>query len=150
MKKTLALNLVLGVATLLFAWAMGRNIYDKMGFVKKPAPRAEMRVLLKSLQLEDSAAQVQRRFNAAGFKTLKIDTRNSWLWSIDTPIEFGAKNWKLFLEFDDNTKLNANAKLAAIRLRTPDGTNIRPRDIDFPDRVRSDWISPDQESWNRS
>lgn len=147
--KTLLLNVVLSIATMLFVFFMGRNFYDKMGFEKKPAPRAEMRVFLASLQLEDSATQVQSRFNAGKFQHLKFDTRGSTLWSVDTPWEFGAKNWTLYLEFDGNTKLNANAKLAAIRLRTPDGLNIPPRDIQFPDRIRRGWVSPLEQGWYR-
>ena len=142
-KKTLLLNILLSAVTVLFLWGIGKNFYDKMGFSKKPAPRAEMRVLLKSLQLEDSAADVTRKFGAGGFRHLKLRTTNSRRWAVDTPLEFGAKNWTLFLEFD------ANAKLAAIRLRTPDGLDIPPRDIDFVDRVRAGWISPDQKHWNR-
>ena len=103
-----------------------------------------MRVLLPALQLEDSATKVTSRFSAGKFKHLTLKTKNPLLWSVNTPIEMGAKNWMLFLEFD------AKAKLAAIRLRTPDGVNIRPYDIEVADRVRANWVSPDEQNWNRS
>ena len=141
-RKTLLLNILLGAVTVLFLWGIGKNFTDKVGFSKKPAPRAEMRVLLKSLQLEDSAAKVRGKFRASQFTELKLNSVNPRLWWVNTPFEFGSKNWTLYLEFD------ANAKLAAIRLRTPDGTNIRPRDIHSLDRVRAGWISPMQPDWN--
>ena len=148
-RKTLLLNILLGAVTLLCLWGIGKNFTDKMGFSKKPAPRGEMRVLLGALKLEDSAAQVARKFGVPQFKELKLDTRNSQRWNVRTPLEFGSKNWQLYLEFDGNTKRNPNAKLTAIRLRTPDGLDIPPRDINFPDLVRDGWVSPIAQRWNR-
>ena len=92
MKKTLLLNIIFCVASFLFLWAIGRNFYDKMGFVKNQAARGEMRVLLPALQLEDSATKVTSRFSAGKFKHLTLKTKNPLLWSVNTPIEMGAKS----------------------------------------------------------
>ena len=149
MKKHIGNGIVLVVAALIF-FAIGRNFYDKMGFEKNQIARGEMKVLLSQLQLGDSPVQVNGYVTSGNFQHLKLDSRSSSLWSVRTPWEFGSKNWTLYLEFDASAKLNAQAKLAAIRLRTPDGMNIPPHDIDFADRVRKNWQSPiDAEIWKR-
>ena len=141
MRKTFWFNALFCFAALFILVAMGRFFYDKFGFRKDPAPRREMKLLLSQLQLGDSSLQVRNRFQRGNFRYLKLDSRDPTSWVINTPLEMGAKNWTLYLEFD------SKAKLAAIRLRTPDGTNIRPTDVTVSDRVRSNWISPRADYW---
>jgi len=50
---------------------------------------------------------------------LREDSPNEWL--VETPIEFGATNWVLYLDFNDST-------IVEVRVRTADNENAHPRE----------------------
>ena len=134
-------TLLLPVAALLLLVAVFNSFSGTISFRKNQAARTEMKRLMPSLQLGDSMATVGSRIRRGNFQHLKFRPIDASLWSVGTPLEFGSQNWTLFLEFDKSSKL------AAIRLRTPDGLHIRPRDVTVADRVRPQWASPRPDSW---
>jgi hypothetical protein len=54
------------------------------------------------------------------FKGLKLREDSGTLWEIGTPLEFGARNWKLLIEV-------RGSKVAALRVRTEDSMERRPK-----------------------
>lgn len=45
---------------------------------------------------------------------LRLDAENPTTWGIRMPLELGASDWRLFIEFE-------NGRVAAVRVRTSDG-----------------------------
>src|SRR5688500_4135791 len=66
-----------------------------------PEARRDMRHFMDRVQLGDTKAQVQQTFDIGEYQSLKLKNDYSQtLWSIRTPIEFGAGNWLLYIEFE--------------------------------------------------
>lgn len=61
------------------------------------------------------------------FQGLTLHESSSTEWGVETPIEFGAKNWVLYIEFKDS-------RVAALRVRTADSKNEHPKSAP-PDKV---------------
>jgi hypothetical protein len=70
---------------------------------------------------------VRRIFDTGKYQSLKMSEVDGDLWLVDTPVEFGAGNWQLRLEFTD-------AQLNACRIRSMDSKDFRPREAP-PDRI---------------
>lgn len=96
--------------------------------------RAEMRYFVERVPLSTTKSQFDRRFTEGKYQQLELH-QGSNLWSVHTPIEFGAKNWLLYAEFD-------GANLVALRMRTPDDMRFRPGDNAPADVVLPTWKKP--------
>jgi len=116
-------------AALGYVWS---SIYTY--FPNNPAPRAEMRHFIARVPLNTTKNQFDKRFTDGKYQYLELK-QNSNYCSVHTPIEFGAKNWLLYAEFDGDN-------LAALRMRTPDDMRFRPRDNAPADKVASSWKKP--------
>ena len=132
------------VAALLLLVAVFNSFSGRISFRKNQVARTELKRLMPTLQLGDSPATATSRVKRGNFRHLKLDARDAALWSVNTPLELGSKNWTLWLEWDEASKL------AAIRLRTPDGLHIAPHDAEVIDRIRPDWQSPIESRWETS
>jgi len=90
--------------------------------------RAKIRELATELgrgPMRSSA--VRSLLNERRFRGLKLREASPLLWEVETPLEFGARNWKLLLELNDST-------VVTVKVRTEDSSE-RPPDGAPPDRV---------------
>jgi hypothetical protein len=126
-----ALALVAIVISVVYIWSVWRKVSYQ------PEPRAEVKHLFSRIQLGQSKAQVQTVFTSGNYKHLKLHqlpTDNRWLFS--TPVEFGAGNWAFYIEYDEQSKV------VALRVRTNDSVNEKPREMAPPDKVAPHWEKP--------
>lgn len=70
---------------------------------------------------QSSKEDVRGLMHESRFQGLALREDSSTEWSIESPTEFGAKNWVLYIEFKDS-------KVAALRVRTADSKNEHPND----------------------
>jgi hypothetical protein len=88
--------------------------------------RHENRAKIRSLAIELSDHQptideLRQLLQQPRFQGLNLQEESPSQWTVETPLEFGAKNWILSLEVTDS-------KIVAICVRTPDTPNSRPAD----------------------
>lgn len=99
--------------------------------------RAELVQFEKQLQLGETKDEVRQRYSAARLSRLKLRESvggNHNEWVVETPLQFGAGNWLLWLEFKEG-------RLSAVRVREEDNTLVKPRDAP-PDRALATVVSP--------
>ena len=70
---------------------------------------------------QSSMEDVRGLIREPRFRGLTLHEDSSTEWSIEAPMEFGAKNFVLYIEFKDSN-------VAALRVRTADSKNERPND----------------------
>jgi hypothetical protein len=101
------------------------------------AKQAEYRNEILALTAELShhqrdAGEVRRLLSESRFHGLKLQEQSSEEWTVETPIQFGAKNWVLYIEL-------RGSRVIALRIRTADNKNIRPKDappdMSFPSQL---------------
>ena len=88
--------------------------------------RREYRSKITALASELNSPQrnsddVRRLLRQPRFQGLNLRDESPSLWTVETPLEFGARNWVLFIELHDS-------KVVALRVRTIDSMNERPHD----------------------
>jgi hypothetical protein len=98
---------------------------------ERRAARRDLERLESLLELGDSRDLVETRIFEAHSPYLKMSRLSPERWLVETPTEFGARNWYLVMEFDGNWKL------AAIGYRCEDSLRMHPA-ICRPDRVSAD------------
>jgi hypothetical protein len=94
---------------------------------RSPEARGELRELFSRLESATTKADVERIYRERKYQTLKLRESREDLWVVETPLEFAAKNWVLYLEF-------SNSRLIASRIRTADSQDEQPADAP-PDRI---------------
>jgi hypothetical protein len=115
-------------------------VFGGLGFIKyqlfgiNSKARVEMLHLMERVPLNITKNQFDRRFTEGKYQQLELHQGTN-LWSVRTPIEFGAKNWLLYAEFDGQN-------LVALRMRTPDDMRFRPIDNAPADVVLPTWKKP--------
>ena len=116
--------LVFGVLTLLFAaWCVAG--WDGLTTRKERAEsRASVLAIYENLELGQTKSSVDAL--VARHPNLTVHSGDESL-EVDTPIEFGAKNWILMLKFQQGVLVDA-------RIRTPDSAPYHPPDAP-PDLV---------------
>ena len=85
--------------------------------------REPRRQLLEYRQIVVAAhakTEALNAFDKQHFNRLQLEGANN-IWVVRTPLIFGAGNWLLYMEFTD-------ARLSALKIRTPDGYTYRPED----------------------
>ena len=112
-------------------WKIGADCWETFRF--KPEARAEMRDLWNRVELGDSQAKFERDFAAGNPQSLELRRWKSSYWAVRTPIEFGAGNWVLYVEFDERKRIGA------LRIRTTGSVDEKPRESAPADRVLPDW-----------
>jgi hypothetical protein len=83
-----------------------------------------------SLSLELSENDVEAKFKSGRYTALTLLREGEDVWTVDTPLEFGAGNWYLRLIFKDKS-------LRGVLVRTPDLPLRRPGDAP-PDILTAD------------
>ncbi len=90
--------------------------------------RAALVQLHQAIQLDSSASEVRELFQR--YATPQLRLRDEWAadWLIRMPMEFGASDWKLLLDFRDG-------RVVRVRLLTADGPPPKdgPPDKQKPD-----------------
>ena len=93
--------------------------------------------MFHQVQLRNSKKQVQQVFRAGNYQTLKLrDFPKDNYWFVSTPLEWGARNWVLYIEYD------GNGKTGALRMRVSDGPYERPHEPAPQDKVAPNWTKP--------
>ena len=86
--------------------------------------KEELLTLREKITLGDSKEKVKRTINEAQTSRLEylfLGDNKSQRWVIKTPLEFGATNWVMLVEF-------SNSNVSAVRIRTEDSDKIKPTD----------------------
>ena len=80
---------------------------------------------------------------AGKYQTLNLYRRQTQKWLVTTPIEWGAGNWHLHVEWD------ANGRLGALRIRTNDNIQQKPppRENAPADRIAPGFRSAFPKAW---
>jgi hypothetical protein len=97
-------------------------------FRYNPVARQELRQAFSTLHLGDSPTQVRQSVQRRNYRYLKLRRWKRAHWALDTPLEWGAKNWVLHLDFNGNA-------LVAKRVRIADHVTLKPRGATFPDEI---------------
>jgi len=90
--------------------------------------RSALIQLHKAIQLDSSASEVRELFQRHATPQLRLHDERVADWQIRMPMEFGASDWKLLLDFRDD-------RVVRIRLLTADGPPPKdgPPDKQKPD-----------------
>lgn len=119
-------KLQIGVAALIIAILAGilwHPIIDP--FLHRERYREEVRTLYENLQPGMTKEHVRREMDSGKYPHLDFH-RNGQLWLGSAPLEFGAGNWVLAVEFEGD-------QLVAVRVRKGDGLQVRGiRNITIP------------------
>jgi hypothetical protein len=113
MKKALEYGLVIVIVVLV------ASIFSPITFLSRNKYRAEIRGLYERLQPGMARAQVQTAVKSANYPNLEFTSDDTQTWLVSTPLEFGAQNWVLLIEF-------AGEHVSALRVRTPDSYRNHP------------------------
>jgi hypothetical protein len=101
-----------------------REIRERQGY------RSKIVALTSELRNKQSSSDELRRFlREPRFSGLILYDNSASSWAIETPLEFGARNWILYVEL-------SNSKVVEFRVRTIDSMN------DHPKEAPPDWINP--------
>ena len=90
--------------------------------------RSALMQLHQAIQLDSSASEVRELFQRYATPQLRLDDERVADWQIRMPMEFGASDWKLLLDFRDG-------RVVRVRLLTADGPPPKdgPPDKQKPD-----------------
>jgi len=77
---------------------------------------ANMMQIIKLGYSKEKTEEILLKAKSPNFKLEKI---NQGEWILSTPLEFGATNWLLVIDFK-------NDKVASLKVRTSDSMNIKP------------------------
>jgi len=110
-----SLSLLLGVATLLYRVRQGDQA------------RKEVITLFQSLNVGMKASEIQPLIDSQQSRLLRLHEISADLLFVQTPLEWGARNWVLWLELSDGT-------VSAVRIRVHDSRELKPHGAP-PDRT---------------
>lgn len=101
-------------------------------FVKHGSNESDQQAIVKlhgEITPGDTREQVLRHYYALRTDNLRMSCDRPAEWIISMPLEFGASDWSLRLEFDQD-------RVSAVRMRTSDGPkpNASPDDKAKPDK----------------
>jgi hypothetical protein len=81
--------------------------------------REALALIMNTLSPGDSQERVREVFASHRTYRLRLRERSEDYWEMTMPLEFGATDWCLLVDFDEG-------KVSAIRMRTSDGIHRRP------------------------
>ena len=80
--------------------------------------RAKIVAFMSEVSKHPNNEEVRRLLSESRFQGLTLsEASNEWV--VETPVEFGAKNWVLYMEVTDS-------RVVALRVRTADSVKERP------------------------
>jgi len=90
-------------------------------YPRNPGARVESQGFYEQLRVGQDLQDVRQLFSRGLYKhlTLRRDEKTQGIWYVDTPYEWGAGNWCVYLYFDDQS-------LTKFVLGTRDGPNHVP------------------------
>ena len=94
-------------------------IMDPLTFLRREQYRGEVRALYQSLQPGMTKEEVRRVMDSGKYPNLQFHRGDGQMWLGAAPLEFGAGNWVLMIEFQ-------NEHVSALRVRTADGVHDHP------------------------
>jgi hypothetical protein len=112
-------------------------IFEILGYRTTLSNRRDKKVLtiiMNELEIGDSKEKVKNIFYEYKTKTLELidltliapesleQKRKENTWLIRMPYEFGAKDWILWIEFDENDKI------IGLKMRVSDSKKFKPKD----------------------
>jgi hypothetical protein len=83
--------------------------------------RLQLLAFREAIERVETKDEIERVFHAGQFERLQLLKENPEQWVVATPLDFGASNWYLYLEFMDR-------RLAKVKIRLADSSEIHPRD----------------------
>ena len=113
MKKLLEIGLVVGIVVIAV------SLFTPLAFLNRQKYRDEIRTLYHRLEVGMTKNEVRQTFDAGDFPNLRFHQRDERMWSAAAPLEFGAQNWVLYIEFGAD-------RVTAVRVRTEDSDRSRP------------------------
>ena len=81
--------------------------------------RIELIALFEMVELGDSRETLEARFENGDYHTLRMTHLTTEESLVRTPLEWGARNWLMWVEFDDD-------RIDAVRIRFQDSRAERP------------------------
>lgn len=120
----------IGVAVLIVG-VLAAILWDPIvdPFLNRERYRGEVRTLYENLKLEMTKEQVQHEMASGKYPDLDFHRENE-LWLGSAPLEFGAGNWVLAIEFQGD-------RVSAVRVRKGDGLQEFHHPVEAPpDKVR--------------
>lgn len=124
MKRALEYGLVIVIVVLV------ASIFRPITLLNRNKYRAEIRGLYERLQPGMARAQAQTAVKSGSYPNLQFGSDNAQTWSIWAPLEFGAQNWVLLIEFEGE-------HVSALRVRTADSYQSHPPEAP-PDKVAAE------------
>ena len=113
MKKALEYGLVIVIVVLV------ASFFRPITFLNRNKYRSEIRGLYERLQPGMARAQVQAAVKSGNDPNLRFNSDDAQTWLVSTPLEFGAQNWVLLIEFEGE-------HVSALRVRTADSSQNHP------------------------
>jgi hypothetical protein len=109
------------LVALLMAGAIAAALWHPFvgAFIHRERNRSEVLALYHALAPGMTREQVSQITAGTAYPHLTIRRASAQLWSAEAPLEFGAGNWILWMEFEGE-------QLHAIRVRTADGLHDHP------------------------
>ena len=80
--------------------------------------RAKIVALMSEVSKHPNNEEVRRLLSESRFQGLTLSEASNQ-WAVETPIEFGAKNWVLYMEVNDS-------RVISLRVRTADSLKEHP------------------------
>lgn len=108
-KFSLAFVALLALAALAVIWSGN----------KSKEAREELKAAFARIQLGASSSEIQALIGESEFRHLKLRQVDLNSFLVQSPLEFGARNWVLWIEV-------TNDKVTALRIRFHDDKNVRP------------------------
>ena len=121
----------IGVAVLIVG-VLAAILWDPIvaPFLNRERYRGEVRTLYENLYLGMAKERVRHEMDSGKYPDLEFH-RDGQLWLASAPLEFGARNWVLAIEFQDD-------QVSAIRVRKGDGLQEFHHPVEAPpDKAQS-------------
>jgi len=81
--------------------------------------KARLRDIMETLSIGDTKEDVRRVYSILRTARLKLNDTSNTRWSVSMPLELGATDWILWIDFSDDT-------VARLRIRESDSSAFMP------------------------
>ena len=123
MKRLLEISLALGVVLIVV------SIFRPITLFNREHYRDQVRTLYANVQPGMPRTQVRQTMDSAKYPDLTFHQPEAEAWLASTPLEFGARNWVLLIEFDRD-------RVSVVRIRTADSVDEHPVQAPTDKRIR--------------
>jgi hypothetical protein len=123
-KQKLTLSLVAFLLLAYYSWLVFGSGDWFFTHAKNTSNRAALLKIREDIHIGDDYESALRSYWQHSSKDLRLDAGSSQTWTVSMPLELGATDWVLYVEFSDS-------KVSAVKVRTTNGP--RPRDAPSDD-----------------